>query len=286
MRIDLHTHSSVSDGTDAPAQLMRNAREAGLDAIALTDHDTADGLDEAQAAASELGLGFVRGMEVSTQLNTHSVHLLMYGGDPAEPALAAELARVRDGRTQRLPQLLAKLASLGMPLEASEVMAFSADASSFGRPHVADAMVARGYVSDRDEAFRRYLYDGGPAYVERYAPDLMDALALVRGAGGVAVVAHPWSRGRRHDLPPSVLERLVHEHGLDGIECDNPSHDASDRRQLHALAARLGVLALGSSDHHGTGKSAAYALGACTTAPEQYDRLRELVAARGDSLGA
>lgn len=277
MRIDLHTHSHVSDGTDAPAVVMAHAREAGLDAVALTDHDTADGVAEARAAASELGLEFVPGLEFSTRHGGQSVHLLMYGGDPGEPALAAELARVRDGRDDRTPRMLARLAELGMPLDAAEVEALAADAMSVGRPHIADAMVARGYVADRSEAFAEWLGDDKPGYVDRYATPLPDALALVRGAGGVAVVAHPWSRTGRRVLPPAELRRLVAEHGLDGFECDHLDHPPANRRQLHGLAAELGVLATGSSDHHGAGKHAAYRLGACTTAPEQYRRLRELI---------
>ncbi len=283
MRADLHTHSTVSDGTDAPAELMRRAREAGLDAVALTDHDTFDGHAEARAAAAELGLAFIGGMEMSTEVNGHSVHLLMYGGRADDPALGAELARVRQARLDRLPAMLRKLAGLGMPLAASDVATFADDASSLGRPHVADALVAAGYVADRDEAFARWLGDDKPAYVDRYATPLERAIGLIRGAAGVAVVAHPWSRGRRHDLPESYLTRLVTEHGLDGFECDHPDHLPAERATLHALAAQLGVLATGSSDHHGAGKKAGYALGACTTASDQFERLGRLIAERASS---
>ncbi len=273
MRIDLHTHSDASDGTDAPADLMRAAAAAGLDVVALTDHDTFDGIAEAAATAAELGLGFVAGMEMSAASPSGaSVHLLAYGADPDDADLQAELERVRLGRTGRLPALLARLADLGMPLTEAEVRAHALGTTSVGRPHVADALVAAGYAVHRDEAFERWLHDGGPAWVARYATPLARAIDLVHGAGGVAVLAHPWGRGGRADLTPRVLEHLVHEHDLDGFEADHTDHDEAARADLHALADRLGVLALGSSDHHGTGKLH-NPLGVHTTHPDQYAAL-------------
>lgn len=285
MRIDLHTHSVVSDGTDQPEELVANAVAAGLDAFALTDHDTFDGLAAARAAASEAGIGFLGGCEFSTQVGGQSVHLLAYGCRPDDPELVAELARVRDGRDGRTPAMLARLASLGMPLTLDDVAAFTTDASSVGRPHLADAMVAKGYVRDRDEAFSRWLADDKPGYVTRYATPLETATGLVRGASGVAVVAHPWSRRGRHDLPTRRLTELVTQHGLDGFEADHPDHTASERAELHALAERLGAVATGSSDYHGLGKKPLFRLGACATAPEQWRRLLDLVSARGGVPG-
>nr|NLI49347.1 PHP domain-containing protein [Propionibacterium sp.] len=282
MRADLHTHTVFSDGLDTPERLVERAVAAGLDALAVTDHDTADGLPRARAAASGAGLDLIDGLELSARLEGHSVHLLMYGGDAEEPALAAELGAIRRGRDERIPAMIDRLGQLGLPLDLEEVAAFADDASSIGRPHVADALVARGYVADRSEAFARWLADDKPGFVDRYATPLVDAIALVRAAGGVAVVAHAWSRGGRHRLPERVLAELVAEHGLDGVEADHPDHLPAERAALHALAARLGVLATGSSDYHGAGKKAGYHLGACTTAPEQYARLRALVAARRD----
>jgi len=279
--IDLHTHSTVSDGLDAPAVLVAGAAAAGLRVVALTDHDTFDGLDAARAAASAVGIGFLGGFEFSAEVDGHSVHLLGYGCDPAEPDLAAELVRVREGRTGRLPAMLTRLAGLGMPLTVADVAAFSDDASSLGRPHVADAMVAAGYVRDRDEAFARWLGDDRPAYVTRYATPLEAAIRLVRAAKGVAVVAHPWSRRGRHELPERYLAELATEHGLDGVEADHPDHLPAERAALHDLAGRLGVLATGSSDYHGAGKKAGFALGACTTAPAAYERLVGLIVDRG-----
>lgn len=286
MRIDLHTHSDVSDGTDAPADVVRAAASAGLDVVALTDHDTFDGLAEAEAAASAVGIGFVPGMEMSTTLprpqdptGGASVHLLAYGCDTADAALLAELARIRAGRTGRLPAILARLADLGMPLSEADVLAQGAEATSLGRPHVADALVAAGYVAYRDQAFERWLYDGGPAWVDRYATPLVRAIELVHEAGGVAVIAHPWGRGRAELLPPEFLEELVADRGLDGFEADHTDHDEDTRAALHELAGRLGVLALGSSDHHGLGKRD-NPLGVHTTRPEQYAALLDRMAAR------
>lgn len=280
MRIDLHTHTIFSDGLDTPEELVAGAVAAGLDAVAVTDHDTFDGLPRARAAASGAGLGFVPGLELSAQVGGHSVHLLMYGGDPDDAALGAELGRIVRGREERIPAMVARLTELGLPLSLDEVASFAERATSIGRPHVADALVARGYVADRDEAFARWLGDDRPGYVDRYAAPLVEAIGLARGAGGVAVIAHPWSRSGRHQLPERFLADLVAEHGLDGVEADHPGHLPSDRVALHALAARLGVLATGSSDYHGAGKKAGYHLGACTTAPEAYARLLALIAER------
>lgn len=280
MRIDLHTHSSVSDGTDAPADLVRAAAAAGLDVLGLCDHDTFDGLDEARAAASGAGVVVVAGLEMSTELAGASVHLLGYGCRVDDPDLAAELARIRAGRTGRLPALVARLGELGLPLTEAEVQVQSHGSPSPGRPHVADAMVARGYVADRTEAFDRWLADDRPAYVPRYAADVAASIALVHRAGGVAVLAHPWGRGSRAVLPPAVLADLVAQHGLDGLEVDHTDHDAPTRAELRALASGLGVLVTGSSDHHGAGKPG-NPLGCETTDPAVYERLLGLVAARG-----
>jgi predicted metal-dependent phosphoesterase TrpH len=283
MRIDLHTHSSISDGTDPPAQLVSAAREAGLDVVALTDHDTYDGLDEAVAAGERLGVEVVRGLELSCERRGTSVHLLAYGTDPDHPALAEELARVREGRQGRVAGVLAKLAAVGAPVSEEAVMRQVGDSPSVGRPHIADALVEAGHVRDRTEAFDRYLADGGPAHVSRYALDLVRGIDLVHAAGGVAVLAHPWGRGREKSLPPDVLAALAAEHGLDGIEVDHQDHDRDTRRRLRRLTRRLGLLATGSSDYHGTGKTD-HDLGCNTTAPEVWAEIASRLSPR--SVGA
>ena len=254
MRIDLHTHSRVSDGTDTPTGLVMKAAEAGLDVIALTDHDTFDGVAEAQEAGRRLGIRVVAGIEISTELNGRSVHLLGYGCDTHDHDLLAELTRVRVGRTERLPQMCARLEAAGVGVTMDEVLAAAKGAPSIGRPHFADAMVAKGYVKDRDEAFRRYLAEDRPGYVGRYATEVGRAVDLVHGARGVAVLAHPWGRGNARVATAEVIESLVREHGLDGIEVLHPDHDQHTRELLSELGARLGLVRTGSSDYHGSGK--------------------------------
>ena len=278
MRIDLHTHSNVSDGTDTPAELVVAARDAGLDVVALTDHDTFDGLDRALAAGREHGVEVVRGMELSCSRQGQSVHLLAYGVDPDAAALASEMVRVREGRTNRLRPVLDLLADLGVPVSEQDVMDQVGSSPSVGRPHIADALVVAGWVADRTEAFDRFLADGGPAHVSRYAIEVSHGIDLVHAAGGVAVIAHPWGRGRAQLLPPAYLTELVREHALDGIEVDHQDHDEQARAALWALVDQLGVLGTGSSDYHGTGKTG-HDLGVNTTRPEVYDELRKRLGA-------
>ena len=272
MRIDLHTHSTRSDGTDTPAELVEQARAVGLDAVALTDHDATAGWDEAQDAADRTGIRLIRGIEISTTFHGASVHLLGYEFDPTYAPLVEELERVLGGRTHRLPRLLDKLAELGMPLTEQEVLAVAGDAAAWGRPHVADAMIAKGYITDRAEAFRDWLVPGKPAYVGRYSADLFEAVRLVREAGGRPVIAHAWARDSRDKITADVFAELA-QAGLAGIEVDHPDHDERDRAALAAIASDLGLVRTGSSDYHGTGKGPEFHLGANTTDPDQLERL-------------
>ena len=271
MRIDLHTHSNRSDGTDDPAVLMEHAAAAGLDVIALTDHDATTGWDEAQTAADALGIRLVRGIEISTKHDGASVHLLGYEFDPDDAALTAELDRVLAGRDRRLPQVLELLAEHGMPLTEADVTAQSGNAAASGRPHIADAMVEKEYIENRDQAFDGWLNTGGKAYVERYSAPLETAIALVKAAGGRTVIAHPWSRDSKRVLTPEALAHLA-AIGLDGIEVDHNDHSIEDREALRKIAADLDLVVTGSSDHHGTGKIG-FDLGCHTTAPDQLERL-------------
>ncbi|MCW2810715.1 MAG: hypothetical protein JWP61_1173 [Friedmanniella sp.] len=280
MRIDLHTHSAVSDGTDTPSALVIQAQRAGLDVVALSDHDTFNGLDEAVAEGERSGVRVVRGMELSCSRHGQSVHLLAYGADPQSPGLAAEMERVRGGRLGRLAGVLQRLAELGVPITEEEVMAQVGSSPSVGRPHIADALIRAGYVRDRQEAFDRFLRDGGPAHVSRYAIEVGRGIDLVHEAGGVAVLAHPWGRGREQLLPPDVLVGLARDHRLDGLEVDHQDHDAATRQRLRKLASDLGVLATGSSDYHGTGKTD-HDLGCNTTAPEVLAEIDHRLAVAG-----
>ncbi|WP_432557991.1 PHP domain-containing protein [Granulicoccus sp. GXG6511] len=272
MRIDLHSHTTVSDGTDTPDELLALARAIGLDVLGVTDHDTFEHLPAVRAAARREGIELLEGMELSCEFEGKSVHLLAYGMDPDNEDLLAEMARIRDGRADRLPRMLERLADLGVPVTEAEVMAHVGEAPSIGRPHIADALVSRGHVASRDEAFQRFLADDGPAYIPRYHPDVRTGIELVHAAGGLAIIAHPWGRSSVDVLTESVLADLVDRHGLDGFEIDHEDHGDEQRRRLRALASDLGALGTGSSDHHGTGKPHMQ-LGCNLTDPAVYAEL-------------
>ncbi len=273
MRIDLHTHSSVSDGTDAPADLVRAAEHAGLDVVALTDHDTAAGWPQARRAAEEVGITLVPGMEISTRLGSSSVHLLGYLLDATHPPLVAALERILDGRNARLPAICAKLQALGLDVTEEAVRRGATDAAATGRPHIADVMVAARMVASRDEAFATYLNPGRPGYVARYACPLEEAIRLVVDAGGVPVIAHPWGRSRR----AITEESLAHltSIGLRGVEVDHQEHSPQARTALRGIARDLDLIVTGSSDHHGTGK-VDHDLGCNTTDPAELERILAL----------
>jgi 3',5'-nucleoside bisphosphate phosphatase len=239
--------------------------------VALTDHDTPDGWCEAEQAAACHDLRMIPGMELSCRYGDIGVHLLAYQVDPADPPLAQQLRRILAGRTSRLPTMLARLRAVGVEITAGDVARVSGSASATGRPHVADALVALGVVRDREEAFERYLGWGRPAYVSRYATELTEMIGLVRQAGGVSVIAHPWSRGSRRVLTAEVLADLAAA-GLTGLEIDHHDHDPSTRARLREIAADTGLVVTGGSDYHGEGK-VGHRLGSETTDPEQFERL-------------
>lgn len=270
VRIDLHTHSTASDGTQSPTELVIEAAQVGVDIIAITDHDTTSGWQEAARAAVDHGITLVRGAEISCERDGRSIHLLGYLVDPTEPVLAAELARARDSRVTRLERMVERLAADGIPITYPEVLAHVPPGATPGRPHLADALVARGLVVDRDEAFARWLYNDSPYYVSHCAPDPARAVGLVLAAGGVPVLAHPYA-GRKGLAPiPELVEELAGV-GLVGIEVDHPDHDPAARREVAELARDLGLVPTGSSDYHGTGK--AVRLGEELTSRESYDEI-------------
>jgi predicted metal-dependent phosphoesterase TrpH len=276
-RIDLHTHSLASDGTQTPTELVRAAQAEGLDVLAITDHDSADGWAEAAEAAAEAGIELVRGMEISTRHQGASVHLLSYLPDPTYPDLDAALAEILDGRGSRVPAMVERLRELGSAITLDDVRRANPTTPAIGRPHLADALVALGEVADRDEAFERYLGDGRPAYVDRYAAPLATMIDIVDRAGGVSVIAHPWGRAAPAGLGEEAIAGLVAA-GLAGIEVDHEDHDPPTRERLRAVARNLGLVATGSSDHHGAGKIG-HRLGCNTTDPDEYERLMDLAAA-------
>lgn len=283
LRIDLHSHSRMSDGTDAPADLVRKALAAGIDVLGLTDHDTCAGWAEASAAAVGSGLTLVPGVEVSTVLDGVGVHLLGYLFDPTYEPLAAELALVRGDRRARLATITARLTGAGLELAVDEVLAQADSAATVGRPHVADAMVARGYVADRNEAFTHWLAEGRPGFARKYAPETTEAIRLVRAAGGAVVLAHPWGRASRHVLDEQTVARLTRA-GLHGLEVDHEDHSPDDRAALRRLARELGLVVTGSSDHHGEGK-VDHPLGINTTDPAEYEELLRRAAVSAAAAG-
>ncbi|MGK5545099.1 PHP domain-containing protein [Streptomyces sp. URMC 127] len=272
MRIDLHTHSTASDGTDTPAELVRNAAAAGLDVVALTDHDGVGGHAEA-IAALPAGLTLVTGAELSCRLpgpDGFSVHMLAYLFDPLEPELARERDLVRDDRVPRARAMVAKLNELGVPVTWERVAQIAGD-GAVGRPHVATAMVELGVVRSVSDAFTsEWLAGDGRAYVEKHELNPFDAIRLVKAAGGVTVLAHPFALKRGHCIPESAIAELASA-GLDGIEVDHMDHDAPTRARLRGLAADLSLLPTGSSDYHGSRKTCS--LGEFTTDPEIYGEI-------------
>lgn len=253
MEIDLHTHSTVSDGTEPPAQVIAAAVRAGLDVVALTDHDTMGGWDEAAEAADEHGIGLVRGIEVSCRRDGRSIHLLAYLPSPDDPDLVHELALARESRLTRMDRIVERLVADDVPITMAQVRAQVAEGATLGRPHLADALVAAGVVVDRDEAFRRYLHDGSPYYVSHYAPDPVHAVEIVVAAGGAAVIAHPYTERQLRGVTPELIADMAAA-GMLGVEVDHRDHDEAARRELRALARELGLVMTGSSDYHGEGK--------------------------------
>ena len=269
MRADLHSHSSASDGTDPPAEVMRRAAAAGLDVIALTDHDTVAGHPEARAARPA-GLTLVPGIELSSWLDRRSVHLLGYMFDPADPALAAEAAAIRESRVTRARAIVARLEELGAPVSWDQVMAIAAG-GVVGRPHIARALAQAGVVASPADAFSpQWIGTGGRAHVRRYAPDPVRAIGLIRAAGGVTVLAHPRAGPRGGPVSDEQIARLAAA-GLAGIEVDHPSQDQAERQLLRALATDLDLVVSGGSDDHG--ELTGHRLGCDTISPENYQRL-------------
>ncbi|MEU2282847.1 PHP domain-containing protein [Streptomyces sp. NPDC013178] len=269
MRIDLHCHSTASDGTDTPAELVRHAAAAGLDVVALTDHDTTRGHAEAIAALPR-GLTLVTGAELSCRIDGISMHMLAYLFDAEEPALLAERELVRDDRVPRAKGMIAKLNDLGVPVTWEQVARIAGD-GSVGRPHVATALVELGVVPTVSDAFTPdWLADGGRAYVDKHETDPFEAIRLVKAAGGVTVFAHPAASKRGRTVPESAIAELAAA-GLDGIEVDHMDHDADTRARLRGLAKELGLLVTGSSDYHGSRKTCV--LGEYTTDPEVYGEI-------------
>jgi predicted metal-dependent phosphoesterase TrpH len=273
VRIDLHAHSNVSDGTQAPADLVAAAAKAGLDVLALTDHDSTDGWAEAALAAREHGIALVPGMEVSCRTAEGiSVHLLSYLHDPAHPGLVEEITKAKDARHTRAQRMVSLLAE-DYPLTWDDVIHHVAPGATLGRPHIADALVAAGVVEDRSEAFSAILTSRSRYFVQHYAPEPALAVELVRAAGGVPVFAHPVASARGRIVGERTYREMI-DAGLAGLEIYHRDNPEEGREFLRGLAERHGLLVTGSSDFHGAGKP--NVLGENLTTPEVLARIEEL----------
>jgi predicted metal-dependent phosphoesterase TrpH len=257
VRADLHLHSNASDGTDPPADLITIAARAGLEGVALMDHDTLSGITEAQQAADDLDITLIPGTELSVDHpladgSSVKIHMLAYGIEPRGGPLQGKLEWLRHGRSVRNPKIIENLRNLNYDISMEDVLQ-QASGVAIGRPHIADALIAKGYFSDRNQVFSGLLNDGGAAYVERSRLTATQAIELTTASGGVTVIAHPLTMNIHGDPFISVLRGLM-ERGLAGIEAHHPMHDLALRDHLTEVAADLGIIATGGSDYHGTGK--------------------------------
>ncbi|AJT41547.1 PHP domain-containing protein [Psychromicrobium lacuslunae] len=270
MRIDLHAHSNVSDGTEAPAALVDAAQVAGLDMVALTDHDSTGGWREATNRAQEIGIGLVPGMEISCRTEQGiTVHLLSYLHDPEHPGLLEEITKSRQARLSRAERMVERL-SEDYPLNWDDVSLHVSPGATVGRPHIADALIAAGVVADRSEAFASILTARSKYWVSHYAPNPVLAVTLVRQAGGVPVFAHPMASARGRVVAEEVFEEMI-QAGLAGVEIDHRDNPEAGKAFLRDLARRHDLIVTGSSDYHGTGKP--NRLGENLTSPEALERI-------------
>ncbi|MEJ1091050.1 PHP domain-containing protein [Microbacterium istanbulense] len=249
---DLHLHSNHSDGTEAPEQVVRQAHAHGLRTVALTDHDRTTGWQEAGDMAVHLGMTFIPGMEMSAKYEWRSVHVLGYLFDPEDAALRAETDRIRDDRIGRAARIVRNIGR-DYDLSWDDVLAQTTADATVGRPHIADALVARGIVRDRTEAFDGILHPREGYYEPHYAPDPLTAVRLIVGAGGVPIIAHPATAGRDRLLPLALIERLIAA-GLGGFEVEHRENTEDGKRMLRRIAADHDLIITGSSDYHGAGK--------------------------------
>ena len=273
--IDLHTHSNASDGTDAPAELIDKAINRKLNVIALTDHDTTRGWNEAIAAVrnhpSNSSIQLVLGSEISCQdENGISIHMLGLLFDPNYEPLLEELEKTRVNRVSRMEKIVARLNEAGIEITLEEVYAQKKDDATLGRPHLADALIARGHVASREEAFAALLHNKSKFYINHYSPSPVQAIKLIKDAGGVAVIAHPLASQRGRTISLELFDELIAA-GLDGVEVDHRDHSENEKGELLRLAIERDLIVTGSSDYHGTGKL--NQLAEFTTHPQQWEAL-------------
>ena len=268
--IDLHTHSNFSDGTDSPAQLINKALAAGITTIALTDHDSVAGIAQAQSALRP-GISLVAGAEISCQTDDGiSVHMLGLLFDLENKDLISTMEKTRENRHGRMQRIIERLNEAGIEISIQDVLAELAQGATLGRPHLADALIKKGVVSSRDEAFSQMLHNKSKFYVAHYSPKPVEAIKLIKAAGGVAIIAHPMASHRGRTISVETFGDLI-EAGLDAIEVDHRDHSPDEKNALIQLARDNNLVMTGASDYHGNGKL--NLLGEYTTDPAQWERL-------------
>ena len=277
MKIDLHTHSTYSDGTDKPSELINKALAAGITVVGLTDHDSISGWQEATASLRP-GISLVPGAEISCQTTDGiSVHILGLLFDSSNSELMNTLEKTRENRHGRMEKIIARINEAGIDITMNDVLAQLSDGATLGRPHLADALVKKGVVASRDEAFTQMLHNNSKYYVSHYSPTPEDAIALIKAAGGVSVIAHPMASHRGRTISLETFGSLI-DSGLDGIEVDHRDHSPDEKKQLISLANGSNLVMTGASDYHGNGKL--NSLGEYTTNPDQWQRLESRANAR------
>ncbi len=275
--IDLHTHSLASDGTDTPGELINKAHASGITTLGLMDHDTVAGWDEAINYLRP-GMSLVLGSEISCQtLDGTSVHMLGMLFDRENAALSEVLATTRDNRLVRMNRIISKLNAAGFEITIEDVLAQLAPGATLGRPHLADALIAKKIVASRDEAFTELLHNNSKYYISHYSPTPEDAIRMIKKAGGVAVIAHPLASLRGRTVSIESFESMV-DAGLDGIEISHRDQNEDERKLLREVVTQYGIIATGSSDYHGNGKL--NQLAEFTTAPEDFEALEARADAR------
>ena len=277
MIIDLHTHSTYSDGTDTPAELINKALAAGISIIGLTDHDSISGWQEATKTLRS-GISLVPGAEISCQTSDGiSVHILGLLFDASNSELMNTLEKTRENRHGRMEKIIARINEAGIDISMKDVLAQLSYGATLGRPHLADALVKKGFVASREEAFAQMLHNNSKYYVSHYSPTPESAIALIKAAGGVSVIAHPMASHRGRTISLETFGSLI-ESGLDGIEVDHRDHSPDEKMQLITLAKESNLVMTGASDYHGNGKL--NSLGEYTTNPEQWEKLEARANAR------
>ena len=268
--IDLHTHTNVSDGTDTPRELVNKALAQGISVLGLTDHDTVGGWEEAKSALRP-GIDLVLGSEISAQTSDGiSVHILGLLFDPHEPELAAILSNTRDNRISRMERIISKLNGAGYEITMEDVLAQLSEGATLGRPHLADALIAKKFFANREEVFSELLHNSSPHYVSHYSPTPEVAIHHIKKAGGIAIIAHPFASLRGRTISVESFAPLV-QAGLDGIEIEHRDHSTADREICRGIVDAYGLIETGSSDYHGSGKL--NLLGESTTTPENWEKL-------------